>query len=84
MILGAEPSMTATAELVVPRSIPMTWPLTFSSPPSAYPLLNEEAMGDLKADERTEGVARSWKHVSEKLHKLWKLSHGTYASGESL
>jgi hypothetical protein len=33
-------------------------------------------MGDLKADERTEGVARSWKHVSEKLHKLWKLSHG--------
>lgn len=31
MILGDWPSMTATAELVVPRSIPITVPLTFSS-----------------------------------------------------
>lgn len=31
MILGTLPSMTATAELVVPRSIPITEPLTFSS-----------------------------------------------------
>jgi hypothetical protein len=35
MIRGTLPSMTATAELVVPRSIPMTEPLTFSSAPSA-------------------------------------------------
>lgn len=30
IILGTLPSMMATAEFVVPRSIPMTWPLTFS------------------------------------------------------
>jgi hypothetical protein len=35
MMRGTLPSMTATAELVVPRSIPMTEPLTFSSAPSA-------------------------------------------------
>ena len=35
MMRGTLPSMTATAELVVPKSIPMTEPLTFSSPPSA-------------------------------------------------
>lgn len=28
--LGVFPSMTATQELVVPRSMPMTWPLTVS------------------------------------------------------
>src|SRR5436305_1202467 len=37
MILGFEPSMTATHELVVPRSMPMTLdielPLIFSRPP---------------------------------------------------
>jgi hypothetical protein len=33
MMRGTLPSMTATAELVVPKSIPMTEPLTFSSPP---------------------------------------------------
>ncbi|KAH0238726.1 hypothetical protein KCV06_g321, partial [Aureobasidium melanogenum] len=49
MILGAEPSMTATAELV--------------------PLLNEETMGDLRADERTEGVARSCREVSNELER---------------
>lgn len=31
MILGVLPSMMATAELVVPKSIPITAPLTFSS-----------------------------------------------------
>jgi hypothetical protein len=31
IIRGTLPSMTATAEFVVPRSMPMTWPLTFSS-----------------------------------------------------
>lgn len=59
MILGALPSITATAELVVPRSIPMTWPLIFSSAPSAYVLLKDEVMGDLNAEERREGVART-------------------------
>ena len=34
--------MTATAEFVVPRSIPMTWPLTFFSPPSEYNLAKDE------------------------------------------
>jgi hypothetical protein len=32
---GIDDAMTATAELVVTRSIPMTEPLTFSSAPSA-------------------------------------------------
>ena len=31
MMRGTLPSMTATAELVVPKSIPMTEPFTFSS-----------------------------------------------------
>lgn len=35
MMRGCLPSITATAELVVPRSIPMTWPLTFSVDSSA-------------------------------------------------
>lgn len=52
MMRGTLPSMTATAELVVPRSIPMTEPLTFSSPPSAYPRTNLEAIGALKAGAR--------------------------------
>lgn len=60
MILGALPSMTATAELVVPKSIPMTWPLTFSSLLmfSAYPLRKVDAIDGLKADVRREEVAR--------------------------
>ena len=49
MMRGTLPSMTATAELVVPRSIPMTAPLTFSFEPSAYPRLNVELKGDLMA-----------------------------------
>lgn len=36
----------------IPKSMPMTWPLTFSSPPSAYPLMNDEPRGDLTAGER--------------------------------
>jgi hypothetical protein len=52
--------MTATAELVVPRSIPMTAPLTFSS---AYPRLNVELRGDLMVGwaRRTDEVARGRK-----------------------
>ena len=47
IIRGFLPSMIATAELVVPRSIPMTGPLIFSSLSifSAYPLRNWDAMG---------------------------------------
>ena len=41
--------MTATAELVVPRSIPMTEPLTFSLESSAYLRTKDEVSGDLKA-----------------------------------
>ena len=41
--------MTATAELVVPRSIPMTEPLTFSLESSAYLRTKDEVRGDLKA-----------------------------------
>jgi hypothetical protein len=52
MMRGTLPSMTATAELVVPRSIPITEPLTFSSPPSAYPRTNLEPMGALMAGAR--------------------------------
>jgi len=60
MILGFMPSMSATAELVVPRSIPITGPLTFSSLSifSAYVLLNDELMGALYAEERRVEVAR--------------------------
>ena len=42
---GCLPSMTATAEFVVPKSMPMTWPLTFSS---AYPLVHDAPRGDLR------------------------------------
>lgn len=60
IILGFMPSMSATAELVVPRSIPITGPLTFSSLSifSAYDLLNDELMGALYAEERRVEVAR--------------------------
>ena len=50
MILGTLPSMTATAELVVPRSIPMMGPLTLS-PSSAYPLRNCDVSGARYADD---------------------------------
>ena len=60
MILGFMPSMSATAELVVPRSIPITGPLTFSSLSifSEYDLLNDELMEVLYAEERRVEVAR--------------------------
>nr|POE88001.1 hypothetical protein CFP56_11230 [Quercus suber] len=60
MILGDLPSMTATAELVVPKSIPMTWPLTFSPSLtfSAYPLRNCDVMGARMADDLSVDVAR--------------------------
>jgi hypothetical protein len=44
---GCLPSITATAEFVVPRSIPMTWPLTFSS---EYCRTKDDDKGFLKAD----------------------------------
>ncbi len=50
MMRGTLPSMIATAELVVPKSIPMTEPLTFSSLASAYP--RENMAGALKAGVR--------------------------------
>lgn len=52
MIRGALPSITATAEFVVPRSIPMTWPLTFFSPPSEYNLAEDEDNVGLAKDVR--------------------------------
>lgn len=65
---GALPSMTATAELVVPKSIPMMGPLTL--PPSAfvssaYPLRNC-VRGARYADDLKVDVARgtAWVEVS--------------------
>ena len=78
MIFGVFPSITATAELVVPvdllsamavtykvklvqfyipRSIPMTWPLTFSSPSVEFHL-RKEAPGTLKAGVRAKEAVR--------------------------
>jgi hypothetical protein len=54
--------MTATAELVVPKSMPMTEPLTFSLDSSAYPLTNDEPKGERMAGaRRTADVARGRK-----------------------
>lgn len=62
------PSIKATAEFVVPKSIPMTAPLTFFSPTSsAYRLINDEPRGALIAGElrKAEGVlGRSWTRFS--------------------
>lgn len=59
MMRGVLPSMTATAELVVPKSIPMTEPLTFSPESSAYRLRKVEPKGDWMAGvRRTAEVAR--------------------------
>ena len=59
MMRGCLPSITATAELVVPRSIPMTEPLTFSLDSSAYPRTNDEPKGVRRAGaRRTAWVAR--------------------------
>jgi len=63
MMRGTLPSMTATAELVVPKSIPMTEPLTFSSPPSAYPRVN--MAGALKAGVRRAAEAARGKNYDE-------------------
>ena len=70
---GTLPSMTATAELVVPKSIPMTEPLTFSSPPSAYPRANMAGAlnaGVRRAAEAARGknydeVRECWNHVGK-------------------
>lgn len=59
MIRGVLPSITATAEFVVPKSIPMTEPWTFSPFSVAYPLIHDAPRGDLIAGvRRTAGVAR--------------------------
>lgn len=57
---GALPSITATAELVVPRSIPMIGPFTFplsAFVSSAYPRRNC-VIGARRADDRKVDVAR--------------------------
>lgn len=53
MILGVLPSMIATAEFVVPKSMPMTGPFTLSSLCifSAYPLRNVDVIGARTADD---------------------------------
>jgi hypothetical protein len=62
MMRGVLPSITATAELVVPKSIPITAPFTFSSALSAYPLANDEAKGDLMAGARRTAEAARGKN----------------------
>lgn len=52
MMRGVLPSITATAELVVPKSIPITEPLTFSPESSAYLRTNDERRGDVRAGTR--------------------------------
>jgi len=52
---GCLPSMTATAEFVVPKSMPMTWPLTFSS---EYARVHVAPRGDLRAFVRKADDAR--------------------------
>ena len=47
--------MMATAEFVVPKSMPITCPLTFSS---AYPLVHDAPNGDLRAFVRKVDDAR--------------------------
>ena len=55
IIRGTLPSMTATAEFVVPKSMPMTWPLTFSSPPFELNRTNDDPSGARwKTDVRVE------------------------------
>lgn len=63
MMRGCFPSMTATAELVVPRSIPMTAPLTFSSEPSAYPRVRNGVLKAVGWTRRTPEAARG---------KIWR------------
>ena len=67
---GTLPSMTATAELVVPKSIPMTEPLTFSSPPSAYPRAN--MAGALNAGVRRAAEAARGKNYDE-VRECWTM-----------
>jgi len=44
--------MTATAEFVVPRSMPITCPFTFSSPPVDCHLANDEPRGVRRLEDR--------------------------------
>lgn len=66
--LALLPSIKATAEFVVPRSMPITAPLTFFSPASsAYRLMNDEPSGALIAGEvrkADEALGRNWLGVS--------------------
>ena len=64
--------MTATAEFVVPKSIPMTEPLTFSWPPSAYPRAN--MAGALNAGVHRAAEAARGKNFDEVRH-LCLLKH---------
>ena len=60
IIRGCLPSMMATAEFVVPKSIPMTWPLTFSvdsgASVEAYRANGDDRGIDFVCDERREIV----------------------------
>lgn len=61
IIRGDLPSMTATAEFVVPKSIPMMGPLTLplsALVSSAYPLRNCDVIGARYADDLKVDVAR--------------------------
>ena len=62
MMRGVLPSITATAELVVPKSIPITEPLTFSLESSAYLRTNDERRGDVKAGTRWKAEAARGKN----------------------
>jgi hypothetical protein len=56
--------------LVVPKSIPMTEPLTFSSPPSAYPRAN--MAGALNAGVRRAAEAARGKNYDE-VRECWTM-----------
>jgi hypothetical protein len=61
---GCLPSMTATAEFVVPKSIPMTWPLTFSS---EYFRTNDALRGDLNVEARKAVDARGKSYKGDRV-----------------
>lgn len=65
MMRGVLPSIKATALLVVPRSIPMTEPFTFSPEPSAYPRTNDEPKGDRMAGARWTAEAARGRKVRD-------------------
>jgi hypothetical protein len=98
IIFGVFPSITATAELVVPRyllacldkgwhateavpswtwignipkSMPMTWPLTFSSPPVEAYRARNDVVGDRMLENREMGDDRGSYEKSVKRAPEW-------------